>query len=136
MFSYPKNNSYPNFVKWLHQVTLDWDLGLIPLIDDDFNRYKSNIKFLEYAVLGLPIIVSEHEVYDDLAKNNINCLIVGDNYCTWSQAIALMIENPMLRANLAKQAFRDVSESFLSSSNHMKTYLDAFEEFFNTCNSL
>ena len=132
----PKNNSYPNFVDWLHQVTLDWDLGLIPLIDDDFNQYKSNIKFLEYAVLGLPIIVSEHEVYDDIARNNVNCLIVGDNHYTWSQAIALMIENPMLRANMAKQAFKDVAESYLSRSNHIKTYLNAFEEFFNAYNPL
>ena len=68
--------------------------------------------------------------------NNVNCLIVGDNHYTWSQAIALMIENPMLRANMAKQAFKDVAESYLSRSNHIKTYLNAFEEFFNAYNPL
>ena len=132
----PKDHSYPNFIDWLHQITSDWDLGLIPLIDDDFNQYKSNIKFLEYAILGLPIIVSEHEVYDNIARHNINCLVVGDNYLTWSQAITLMMDNSMLRANLAKQAFKDVTEFYLSRSNQVRTYLDAFEEFFNTYNCL
>lgn len=42
------------------------DICLIPLINSRFNRHKSNLKVLEAANLGLPVIVSEVHPYLDL----------------------------------------------------------------------
>jgi len=42
------------------------DICLIPLINSKFNRHKSNLKVLEAANLGLPVIVSEVHPYLDL----------------------------------------------------------------------
>lgn len=42
------------------------DICLIPLINSRFNRHKSNLKILEAANLGLPVIVSEVHPYLDL----------------------------------------------------------------------
>jgi hypothetical protein len=48
--------SYPRFVRWL----LDqgpFDIGVSPLVDNPFNRAKSDIKFLDYLGLGsLPVL--------------------------------------------------------------------------------
>jgi hypothetical protein len=42
------------------------DICLIPLINSKFNRHKSNLKVLEAANQGLPVIVSEVHPYLDL----------------------------------------------------------------------
>jgi hypothetical protein len=42
------------------------DICLIPLLNSKFNRHKSNLKVLEAANLGLPVIVSEVHPYLDM----------------------------------------------------------------------
>jgi glycosyltransferase involved in cell wall biosynthesis len=42
------------------------DICLIPLLNSKFNRHKSNLKVLEAANLGLPVIASEVHPYLDL----------------------------------------------------------------------
>ncbi|MDH5314848.1 MAG: hypothetical protein OEW44_00090 [Gemmatimonadota bacterium] len=48
---------------WLHTTAahlrrIDFTIGLAPLVDNAFNRSKSDIKILEYAALGIPWIAS------------------------------------------------------------------------------
>lgn len=45
---------YPSMVKgW------DLDIGIAPLRDNDFNRAKSNLRWLEYSALGIPTVASK-----------------------------------------------------------------------------
>lgn len=44
----------------------DADVCLIPLVNSRFNRHKSNLKVLEAANLGLPVIASNVHPYKDL----------------------------------------------------------------------
>jgi glycosyltransferase involved in cell wall biosynthesis len=46
-------------------ASLDLDLALAPLELNDFNRCKSNLRLLEYGVLGWPVIASDIEPYRD-----------------------------------------------------------------------
>lgn len=45
------------------------DICLIPLLNSRFNRHKSNLKILEAANLGLPVIVSQVHPYLDMPVN-------------------------------------------------------------------
>ena len=56
------NTSYPGFVEWFLREPR-WDVGVTPLVDTYFNQVKSNIKLLDYAALGLPIVASDVEPY-------------------------------------------------------------------------
>lgn len=49
-----------------YQVYKEADICLIPLLESNFNQYKSNLKVLEAANLGLPCIVSNVHPYKDL----------------------------------------------------------------------
>jgi GT2 family glycosyltransferase/glycosyltransferase involved in cell wall biosynthesis len=42
---------------------LAFDLALAPLADNPFNRAKSNLRLLEYGILGTPVICSDIEPY-------------------------------------------------------------------------
>jgi len=53
--------SYPQFISGLNaQVTI------APLIDSDFNRSKSDIKFVEACVMGIPCLVQDMETYKNV----------------------------------------------------------------------
>lgn len=45
------------------------DICLIPLLNSRFNRHKSNLKILEAANMGLPVIVSQVHPYLDMPVN-------------------------------------------------------------------
>ena len=63
-----KYKPYPNFVKFLKDISSDVDLGIAPLVDNEFNLTKSNLKILEYAALSLPVLASKTSVYDSTCK--------------------------------------------------------------------
>lgn len=103
----PKNNQYPNFVEWLHKRA-KWDVGIIPLAPNNFNKSKSHLKFLEYAALNLAIVVSNFETYHPIAKNNINSLTPGPTKTEWIDALRRIIEDEKLRDTLATNARQEV----------------------------
>jgi len=55
--------AYDRFVPWLREISSRCDFAIAPLADNQFNRYKSNLKNLEYAALGLPVIASDFPQY-------------------------------------------------------------------------
>lgn len=105
----PKNTDYPSFVGWLNQ-RVHWDIGIIPLQDDRFNRSKSNLKFLEYAALDLAIACSDVESYRNIGRDGINALMVENESSAWFDAVAKLIEAPELRAKLSSNARAEVRE--------------------------
>ena len=50
--------NYPKFVTWLARHS--FDIALAPFIESEFNKYKSSIKLMDYAALGIPIIATPH----------------------------------------------------------------------------
>lgn len=58
----PSTVIYPNFVKWI-QSKGPFDIGLAPLVDSEFNKYKSDIKCLDYLAVGAIPMVSDVNPY-------------------------------------------------------------------------
>ena len=112
----PQRTEYPLFVEWLHKAQ-DWDIGLIPLADDDFNKSKSNLKFLEYAALSVPIICSAVQSYKNIAVNMKNCIVVDNSPDSWYNAIYLLKNNSELRKELVARAKSDVMEHYILEKN-------------------
>lgn len=54
---------YPNFL-----ASLNAQLFLAPLLDNSFNRSKSDIKYIEAACLGIPCLVQDMVTYDHALK--------------------------------------------------------------------
>ncbi len=58
-----------------HLADLSLDVGIAPLRDSEFNRCKSNIKYLEMASVGVPLIASNVEPY----KNTVGDITLVEN---------------------------------------------------------
>ncbi len=92
------------------------DLLIAPLIDNVFNKCKSNIKFLEFAALGIPMVgqnISTYNKYTDMVFNDandldniINKLFFANNAATTYKNLILNNRNIIEKGNeLAPQGY-------------------------------
>lgn len=103
----PKENCYPQFVRWLHD-RVHWDIGIIPLAETDFNKSKSYLKFLEYAALNMAIVVSDVPTYSPIARHEENCLIATNNSDDWVRQLSRLIDDKSLRDQLSIAAREEI----------------------------
>ena len=116
--------SYVEFLGTLS--SLDWDIGLAPLVNEPFNQCKAPTKFIEYTACRIPVIASNISVYSKvipeggglLVKNNwyaalsrflrssqdrSNSLSISQQYCKKNYAL-LALEKQLTQVFLAARA--------------------------------
>jgi glycosyltransferase involved in cell wall biosynthesis len=80
------------------------DIALAPLERDNiFCRAKSEIKFVESAALGVPIVASDIDPYRDSITHAKDGFLAA-NQKDWIAALSQLIEDPVLRSGLARRA--------------------------------
>ncbi|MET0566994.1 MAG: hypothetical protein ABW021_11185 [Acidimicrobiia bacterium] len=94
------SREYPKFVEWLREFASDFDALVAPLADTPFNEAKSDLKFLEGAALGLPVICSDVVAYSPLRGRGV-ALLCGPTPHEWGAAISAFRDQPDLRNSLA-----------------------------------
>lgn len=109
-----KTYQYEDFAKEF--LKLSFDIFIAPLLDDEFNRCKSAIKFFEYTTLGVPVICSRVTPYSEVITDNENGLLASDPD-QWDEKINLLISDPDLRYRLAVNAQKLVKDKYLMSKN-------------------
>jgi glycosyltransferase involved in cell wall biosynthesis len=100
------NEVYP-----LKLSTLNLDIGICPLVDNEFNRNKSCIKYLEYSAIGAATIASNVSPYKEVITNGQNGLLVENTTEAWVDAISRLIKDKRKREALAHNAYEDVLEN-------------------------
>lgn len=78
-----ETKDYPEFVRFAHEQARGCDFGIVPLVDGGFNEYKSPLKLLEMAGLGLPCLVSDVNVYRPVAQNAPHAWLVANEPDCW-----------------------------------------------------
>lgn len=101
--------------------TLYFDIALAPLIDDKFNRCKSNIKWQEYALNEWPGIYSDLAPYAEI-KGGLKAKTQDDFY----NQIKYLIENPDKRVEIMKEAKETVLKNWTMGKNYYK-WIEVFE---------
>ncbi|WP_248704507.1 hypothetical protein [Curtobacterium sp. MWU13-2055] len=81
---------YPAFSRWLVAHRERWRAGVAPLRDEEFNRAKSDLKFLEYTALGLPAVVSDRPSYAVARVHG--AVAVPDDVGAWRGAVRAAVE--------------------------------------------
>lgn len=93
-----------------------FDIGIAPLVDDRFNRAKSDLKVLEYAAVGIPVIASPR--YADTPAR------IAHNAKDWRRHLRQLIADPDTRAEEGA-AMREWAEGRMIS-RHIGEWLDAW----------
>ncbi len=84
----------------------DFDIGIAPLEDTEFNRGKSNLKFYEYAAVGTATLASNVEPYKS------ECTYLANNtFKDWYDKLEKLIVDKEFRQKLAKEQQAWVKEN-------------------------
>ena len=103
------------------------DIALLPLNDTDFNRAKSDLKFIESAGHGAAVLASP-TVYAGTVRDGETGLIFRSPK-EFAQKLDLLIRRADLRRTLAENAYRYVAEHRLLEQ-HIDDYIRAYREMF------
>lgn len=96
---------YPEVIAWG-----GFDLAIAPLKDDPFNVAKSNIKWLESGIQGIPLLCSDVGPY---ARIPDGCAVkVSNTPFQWAEGLRNMLLDPALRARVAARAREAVLDCF------------------------
>jgi glycosyltransferase involved in cell wall biosynthesis len=102
-----------DYDRFLHKFSrAHYDIGLAPMRDDLFHNSKTNNKFREYGACGIAGIYSDVEVYSASVQHGSTGLLVPNRTECWQEAIAKLIENPVLRRDLALRANEFVRRNY------------------------
>lgn len=88
---------------------LNLDIGLCPVVENEFNRNKSAIKYFEYSMVGASSIVSDWEPYSSVTTHGKDALCVKPEQ--WFEAMEELILNKEKRVELAKNAYENIREN-------------------------
>lgn len=87
-----------------------FDIGIAPIIDDEFNQYKSNIKWLEYAMLGVPVVASNLPPYEDITDGVDGFLASTED--EWYEKLEKLITDAVLRREMGQKAKETVIDKY------------------------
>lgn len=101
---------YPSVLAWLCA-----DIAIAPLVDNPFNRSKSHIKYLDYAMARIPGVYEALPPYDSVTDGLTG--LKASTSDEWYAKLTLLLDTPTLRDGIKHQAYRDVQERWLIDSH-------------------
>lgn len=116
------------FVKWEKEKEIEdlatFDIGLMPLIDDQWSKGKCGFKALQYMSLGIPSVISPVGVNTAIVQNGIN----GFLYSTEDEltnVLSRLIEDASLRRQIGTAARLTIEDKYSVDANY-KIYQSLF----------
>ena len=97
--------NYAEFVPFAASLALD--VGIAPLQDTPFNCCKSDLKFQEYAALGVAGVYADLPPYRGRVRHGENGLLAADRD-SWFTGLERLVGSPEFRGRLAEQAAREI----------------------------
>lgn len=88
-----------------------FDIGVMPLPDDEWTRGKSGVKAVQYMAVGIPAVCSPVGVARQLIMHNVNGLL-ADNPTAWRCALTRLLDDPALRERLGMAGRATVAQSY------------------------
>ena len=117
--------SLRTFYEWLGKNS-DWDVGIIPLADNNFNRCKSELKYIEFSALGVPVVASNINVYSEAIVDGVTGYLAS-NEEEWIDKLSILIEDHILRNGMVNNAHEDILKNY-----SLKSRVNQWDEIFKS----
>ncbi len=108
---------------------LELDIMLIPRRENYFNKAKSNIKFLEAAMVKVPVIAQsfKNAPYES-DIDGTNGILVKDD-CKWLEAVYELVSDKERRLEMGKNAHQYALNNY-DINNHYHKWEEAYKKLF------
>jgi glycosyltransferase involved in cell wall biosynthesis len=109
------------FVSWekLPEIIASLDINLSPLEDTLFNRAKSENKWMEAALVGVPTLASNVGAFK-VIKDGTDGILVENTTNGWYEKLENLICSGDLRRNIGMNAHERVMKKYISTYSGMK----------------
>jgi len=104
-----------------------WDIGIAPLQQCEFNDAKSELKAVEYGMLGIPCVVSPSAPYERIVARGAPHVFLAKNYQNWVAMLDWLITDEAARRD-AGAAGRSFVEEHYDISKNVELWRDAIVE--------
>lgn len=114
----------------LPRLIMRCDLNIAPLeVENPFCQAKSELKFFEAGILGIPTVASATESFREAIRHGENGLLAATPL-EWEEGLERLIAEPNLRARLGQQARSDTLACHTTSRDDPA--VTAFVDFLQT----
>jgi glycosyltransferase involved in cell wall biosynthesis len=109
-----------------------FDIGLAPLVDCNFNRSKSNLRWLESSAMKIPCVASDISHFSQTVRNGEDGLLVKPNDLDhWETNLELLIADTAFREQIGRAAGKRVRKDFNVKKN-AAVYFRLLKKLLNT----
>ncbi len=98
------------------KVLNSFDIGIMPLPDDEWAKGKCGLKGLSYMACGVTTIMSPVGVNNDIIEHGVNGYLASSEE-EWINCLSLLIEDTELRKCIGENARNTIEEKYSVNAN-------------------
>lgn len=125
-----ESHHYDQFIRWAMRH-MRWDFAIAPLLENDFNSCKSDIKHLDYSALGIPAIYSDVTAYRNSVVHGETGWLCQNNCESWLSGLRRLRDDVQLRQSISRAAKKYVFER-RTLTHRAKEWVSALEQLLNS----
>lgn len=103
------------FVRWCPRTEIadlqTFDIGLMPLADDEWTRYKCGLKIIQYQAIAIPAVASPVGANCDIIRSGENGFLSA-SADEWFETLRRLIHNPELRKHVGNSGRQTVEQHY------------------------
>ena len=89
----------------------EMDIGIMPLLDNDFGRGKCGLKALQYMAMGIPTVCSPIGVNCEIIQDGVNGYLADSDH-EWYEKLSRLVADSTLRARIGAAGRKTVEERY------------------------
>lgn len=103
------------FVRWSEATEIDdlctFDIGLMPMPDTDWTRYKCGLKILQYMAAGIPAVASPVGVNSEIIHHSVNGWL-ATTPDEWLFVLRQLLSEPVRRVSAVETARYSIEQRY------------------------
>lgn len=103
-----------------------FDIGIMPLAETEWSRYKCGLKILQYMALGIPAVASPVGVNTEIIHDGENGFLAGGTD-RWREILEQLLADAALRARVGSMGRKTVEDGYCVQSQ-LTQLVEVFEQ--------
>jgi glycosyltransferase involved in cell wall biosynthesis len=117
--SYCNNELEIQGIKWTNEnevaVIQTFDIGIMPMPDDEWSKGKCSMKGIQYMALAIPTIMAKAGMNLEVIQDGVNGFLAASEL-EWEEKLSCLIEQEELRNRLGNAGKKTIDEKYTTQA--------------------